>query len=87
MFSKVIEFINAFDLDYNPLKDKKYWGARMHVLMNNFVSMMQTMNEKKATYVKAYPDKVSKVERRINNRMIVYPSQYTLQKREGYIVV
>ena len=43
----------------------------MHVLMNNFIAIMQTMNEKKATYVKAYLDRETEVERRINSRMIV----------------
>ena len=73
VFSKVLEFINSFDPDYNPLKYKKYWGARMNVLMNNSFVMMQTMNEKKATYVNAYPDRETEVQRRINRRMIVAP--------------
>ena len=59
VFSKILEFINAFDSDYDPLKDKKYWGAKMHVLMNNFSAVMQNMNEKKATYVKAYPERAT----------------------------
>ena len=61
IFSKILEFINAFDSDYDPLKDKKYWGAEMHVLMNNFATIMQTMNEKKATYVKAYLERAIEV--------------------------
>ena len=48
---------------------------------------MQTMNEKKAAYVKAYPDRATEVQRRINNRNIVSPSQYTLQKKVGYVIV
>ena len=59
----------------------------MHVLMNNFSTIMQTMNEKKVTYVKSYLDRATKVERRISNKMIVSLGQYTLQKRVGYIVV
>ena len=55
--------------------------------MNNFAAIMQTMNEKKATYVKAYPDKAVEVQRRINSRNIVAPGQYTLQKRAGYVMV
>jgi hypothetical protein len=39
----------------------------MHVLMNNFNELMKNMNKKKATYVKAYLDKVAEVERRINS--------------------
>ena len=52
--------------------------------MNNFSIIMQTMNEKKDTYAKAYPNRVVEVQRRINNRNVVAPSQYTLQKRAGY---
>ena len=36
VFSKTLEFINAFELYYDPLKDKKYWKAKMQTLMNNF---------------------------------------------------
>ncbi len=36
VFSKNLEFINAFDPQYDPLKDKKYWGDKIHALMNNF---------------------------------------------------
>ena len=43
----------------------------MNVLMNNFVVMMETMNERKDIYVKVYPDQEVEVERRINIRMIV----------------
>ena len=56
----------------------------MHVLMNNFATIMQTMTEKKDTYVKAFPDRAAEVQRRINSRNVVAPSQYTLQKRAGY---
>ena len=45
------------------------------------------MNEKKETYVKAYPDRAAEVQRRINNRNVVAPGQYTLQKRMRYVVV
>lgn len=75
VFSKTLEFINAFDSNYNPLKDKNYWGAKMQALMNNFTVIMQTMNEKKATYVGTYPDRAAEVQRRINNKNIVAPSQ------------
>lgn len=50
----------------------------MNALMNNFVVIMKTMNEKKNILVKAYPNKALEVERRINNKMIVTPSHYTL---------
>ena len=87
VFNKFLEFINAFDSNYDSLKDKKYWGAKMYVLMNNFSAIMQTMNEKKATYVKTYPDRVADVQRRINNKNIGAPGQYTLQKRAGYVIM
>ena len=44
--SKTLEFINDFDLHYDPLKDKKYWEAKMQTLMNNFSKIIQAMNEK-----------------------------------------
>ena len=43
----------------------------MQALMNNFTVIIQTMNEKKAMYVKTYPDKVAEVQRRINSRIVV----------------
>lgn len=78
VFSKTLEFINAFDSSYDPLKDKKYWGDKMKELMNNFIVIIQTMNEKKATYVHTYMDKDIEVQKRINRRNMVAPSQYTL---------
>ena len=78
VFSKTLEFINAFDSHYDLLKDKKYWGAKMLALMNNFAMIIQAMNEKKDAYVKVYPDRAAEVQRRINSRNIVAPGQYTL---------
>ena len=49
--------------------------------MNNFAKIIQAINEKKETYVKAYPDRAVEVQRRINNRNVVVLGQYTLQKR------
>ena len=40
VFSTTLEFINAFDPKYDPLKDKKYWGAKMQALMNNFSAII-----------------------------------------------
>ena len=54
VLSKTLEFINAFDSGYDPLKDKKYWGAKMHVLMNNFATIMHAMNEKKVACITAH---------------------------------
>ena len=87
VFSKTLEFINAFDLHYDPLKDKKYWGAKMQALMNNFAKIIQAMNEKRDAYTKAHPDKVVEIHKRINNINMVSLGQYTLQKRIGYVVV
>ena len=87
VFSKTLEFINAFDPQYDPLKDKKYWGVKMQTLMNNFVVIIQTMNEKKAMYVETYPNKAAKVQRRIRRKNVVAPSQYTLLRRVGYVMI
>ena len=38
--------------------------------MNNFATIIQAMNEKKETYVKAYPNRVAKVQSKINRRYI-----------------
>ena len=40
VFSKTLEFINAFDPQYDPLRDKTYWGAKMQTLMNNFAMII-----------------------------------------------
>ena len=87
VFSTTLEFINAFDPKYDPLKDKKYWGAKMQALMNNFAAIIQAMNEKKETCVKAYPERAAEVQRKMNSRNVVTPGQYTLQKRAGYVVI
>ena len=58
----------------------------MDILINKFARIMQTLNEKKDIITKAYPDKSTKVERILNNRMIVAPSQYILQRKVGYDV-
>ena len=59
VFRKTLEFINAFGSGYDPLKDKKYWGAKMHVLMNNFATIMHAMNEKKAACIEAHPERAA----------------------------
>ena len=59
----------------------------MQALMNNFSAIIQTMNEKRETYVKAYPNRAAEMQRNINSRNVVAPGQYTLQKRTGYVVV
>ena len=87
VFSKTLEFINGFDLHYDPLKEKKYWGAKMQALMNNFSEIIHAMNEKKDAYAKAHLDKATKIQRRINNRNMVSSGQYTLRKRAGYVVI
>jgi hypothetical protein len=51
------------------LKDKKYQGAKMDALINNFGVIMQTMNEKNNILVKAYLDKAIEVEKKVNSRM------------------
>ena len=59
----------------------------MQTLMNNFVVIIQTMNENKAMYVEAHPNRVVEVQKRINNKNVVAPGQYTLQRREGYVMI
>jgi hypothetical protein len=86
VYRKVLEFVNAFEPIYDPLENKKYWGAKMDMLMNNFAGIMQTLNEKKGILAKAHPDISAEVERRINRRMVVTLGQYTLQRRARYVV-
>ena len=59
----------------------------MQTLMNNFAVIIQTMNEKKAMYVETHLDKVAEVQKRINNKNVVAPGQYTLQRRAGYVMI
>ena len=73
IYSKVLDFINYFKLKYHPLADKKYWGAKMDMLMDNFAGIMQTLNEKKDIIIKTYLDRAAEVERRLKNRIIVTP--------------
>ena len=72
VFSKVLEFISSFEHNYNSFIDKKYWGEKMNMLMNNFSMIMQTLNEKKGILVKEYPNKSTEVERRIHSRRYNY---------------
>ena len=39
--------MNAFDPNYDPLSDKKYWAMKIDMLMDNFARIMQILNEKK----------------------------------------
>ena len=77
-YSKVLDFINSFEPKYDALVEKKYWGVKMDMLMNNFVGIMQNLNEKKDILEKAHLDRAIEVERRLSSRMVVTPSQYTL---------
>ena len=87
VYGKTLDFINAFDPHYDPLKEKKYWGAKMQALMNNFAEILQAMNEKKAAFVATYPDRAAEVQRRMNSKNIVAPGQYTLERRAGYVMI
>ena len=78
VYRKVLDLINGFEPKYNPLVDKKYWGTKMNMLMNNFPGIMKTLNEMKDILGKSYPNRVAEVERRINSRMVVTPCQHTL---------
>lgn len=60
VFRNFLEFLNAFDFAYDPLKYKKHWGDKIQVLMNNFVAFVQKTNEKKAMYAQTYPDGAAK---------------------------
>ena len=59
----------------------------MKTLMNNFVVIIQTMNEKKAVYVETHLDRAVEVQKRINSKNVVAPSQYTLQRRACYVMI
>ena len=59
----------------------------MQTLMNNFAVIIQTMNEKKAVYVETHPNRAAEVQKRINNKNVVAPGQYTLQRRESYVMI
>ena len=50
----------------------------MQTLMNNFVVIIQTMNEKKVVYVETHSDRAVEVQKRINSKNVVAPGQYTL---------
>ena len=52
VYSKVLDFINVFEPKYDPIVDKKYWGMKIEMLMNNFTRIMQTLNEKKEILTK-----------------------------------
>ena len=59
----------------------------MQTLMNNFAEILQAMNEKKATFVETYPVRAAEVQGRMNSKNTVAPSQYTLQRRGGYVMI
>ena len=40
VYNKVLNFINAFDPDYVALADRKYWGMKIDMLMDNFARIM-----------------------------------------------
>lgn len=71
VYSRVLEFVNAFELEYSPLADKKYWGAKIDMLMNNFAGFMQTLNEKKEILTQTYPNKAIEVENRLASRAVI----------------
>ncbi|OYD06015.1 hypothetical protein [Paludifilum halophilum] len=54
--------------------------------MDNFVGIIQTLNEKNKNFTQCYPDKATKVENRLASRLIINLGQYTLQKRARYVI-
>ena len=86
VYNKVLDFINAFEPNYDPLANRKYWGMKVDILMDNFAGIMQTMNKKKNILTQAYLDKAIEVERMLSRKMILNLGQCILHKKFGYIV-
>lgn len=51
---------------------------KVDMLMNNFVGIMQALNEKKEILTQAYLDKAIEVKRRLETKMILNQGQYKL---------
>ena len=65
VFSKVLDFIHYFDVDYNPLDNTVTTADKINKLMNTFPEIMEAMNEKKQFFINSFPNKARKVMRRL----------------------
>ena len=87
VYSKVLNFINYFDKDYNPLSNDVTTGDRMKKLMSTFPEIMEVMNEKKQHFINSFPDKVGEVMRRQGFTPIIGAGQIIVQRRPGYTII
>ena len=87
MFSKTMDFVSSFDRQYDPLGDCKLLGDRVNKLMTHFATIMEVLNEKKTILIRDNPNRAREILDRISSKLVINPSQYIFQKRDGYIVV
>ena len=59
---------------------------KIDMFMDNFVGIIQNLNEKKEILTQAYPNKAIEVKSRLSRKMFLKLGKYTLQKNAGYIV-
>ena len=55
--------------------------------MIHFAGIMEVLNEKKTILMRNNPDRAKKTFNKLAIKLVVNPSQYTFQKKQGYIVV
>lgn len=60
---------------------------KINKLMNTFLEIMETMNEKNQFFIKFYPDKAREVMRRLGFTPNIGASQLTIKKRLGYTII
>ena len=87
VYSKVLNFINCFDKDYNPLSKVVTTADRINKLMSTFPEIMEVMNEKKKHFIHSFPDKAREVMKRLGFTPNIVAGPLVVQRRSGYTVI
>ena len=81
VYSKVLDFIHCFDVDYSPLSNVVTVIDKINKLMSTFPKIMEAMNEKKQFFIDSYLDKFKEVMRRLVFTPNVGDGHLIVQKR------
>ena len=82
-----MEFIHCIDEDYSPLDKVTIEVNRINNLINDFLEIMESMNEKKQFFIDSYLDRAREVMRRLAFTPNVGASHLVVQKRPGYTII
>ena len=87
VYSKVLDFIHYFDVDYSPLSNGVTTADKINKIMSTFPKIMEAMNEKKQFFINSFPDKAREVIRKTQFTPNIGAGQLTDKKNPSYTII